>query len=132
MPWDNEIGSSQSASRCDKPSQDRGSDGKWWIGHHPERPLGQAEIDGVGHHDGNRVASEGSSQVGSSLSVEFHSNNVGPAFDQRPSERAVTGADIEDKITRANPGIFNNLCSPAATEVMPPPPCPFPGHDAPS
>jgi hypothetical protein len=69
--------------------------------------------------------------LGCSLSGELHCNNLGTAFEERPSERAIAGADIKDKVARANPGIFNDLCSPAANEVMPPPPCPFRGHDAP-
>jgi hypothetical protein len=64
--------------------------------------------------------------------VELDSNNSGAALQERPSQRTVARADIEDEITRANPGIRNDLCSPTATEVMPPPPCPFRGHDAPS
>jgi hypothetical protein len=121
----------KSASRCDQLSQDRGSDGKWWVCDHPERPLDQAEIHCVSNDDGDGTTSESASHIGSSLSVELDSNNLGTAFEEWPSERAISGADIEDKITRANPGICNYLCSPTATEVMPPPPCPFRGHDAP-
>jgi hypothetical protein len=84
------------------------------------------------YDDGHGATSEGPSQVRRSLSVEFDSNNFGAAFEERSSERATAGADIEDKFTRSNSGIRNYLCSPAATEVMPPPPCLFRGHDAPS
>jgi len=132
VPGDNEIGANQSASRGDEPSQDGGSDGKWWICDHPERPLGQAEVDCVGHDHGDRATDEGSSQGGGPLSVELNRNNSGAAFEEWPGERAIAGANVEYEITRADSGICNDLRGPAATEVVPPPTCPFRGHDAPS
>jgi hypothetical protein len=131
VPRDNEIGSNQSAPRCDESSEDRGRDGKWWVCNHPERPPRQAKVDCVGHDDGDGATSERSSQVRCPLSVELYGDDAGATFEERPDERAITGADIEDKITRSNPGIGNDLCSPAAIEVMPPPPCPLRRHDAP-
>ncbi len=102
MPRDNEIGANQSASRCDEPSQDGGSDGKWWVCDHPERPLGQAEVDCVGHDHGDRAPDEGLLRVAARLSVELHCNDLGTAFEERPGERAIAGADIEYEITPAN------------------------------
>jgi hypothetical protein len=131
VPRHDEIGANQTGPRCDEPSQDGSNDGKWWVCDHSERPLGQAEIDCIGHDHGDRATGEGSPQVGCSLRVELNCNNLGTAFEERPGERAIAGADIEYEITRSNSGICNDLCSPAATEVMPPPTCPVRGHDAP-
>ncbi len=64
--------------------------------------------------------------------MELNGNYLGAAFEERRCERSVSSTDIEHEITWVNPGIHDNLCSPAATEVMPPPTCPFLGHDAPS
>jgi len=132
VPRDYEIGTNQSASRCDEPSQDGGSDREWWVCDHPERPLGQAQVDRVGHDHGDRATDEGSSQGGCSLSMELNCNYVGAAFEERTGERTIAGADVEYEITRANSGICNDSFRPAATEVVPPPTCPFRGHDAPS
>ena len=88
MPRDNEIGAKQSASRCDEPSQDGGSDGKWWVC--------------VGHDHGDRAPDEGLLRVAARLSVELHCNDLGTAFEDRPGERAIAGADIEYEIIPAN------------------------------
>ena len=125
MPRHNEIGTNQAAPRGDEPSQDGGGDGKWGVCDHPERSLGQAQIACVGHDDCDRATGEGSSQGGCPLFVELNRNDSGPTFEERPGQRSIAGADIDDQITRADSGIGNDFCSPAATEVMPSPTCPF-------
>ena len=132
VPGDNEISSNQSAPRCNESAQNSGRDGKWWVRHHAERPSGKTEIHRVGNDHSDLPTGERLSQVGGPLGVELNGDDLGAAFEEGPGERSVSGADIEHEVTRMYPGVGNDLCSPAATEVMPPPTCPFPGHDAPS
>jgi len=132
VPGDDDIRSNEPTPRCDQASQDRRRDAKWWVCDDPKGLPWQSQIGGIGDDDGDGLAGEPCSQVGCSLSVELYGNDVGATVEQRFSESAGAGADVNDKIARTDPGISDDLRRPAPTELMPPPTCPFRGHDAPS
>ncbi len=64
--------------------------------------------------------------------MELNGDDVGTTGEQRFSEGTAAGTDVNDHIARTDPSISNDLLRPEAIEVMPPPTCPFRGHDAPS
>jgi len=132
VPGDDDICSDESTPRCDQASQDRRCDGKWWVCDDAIGPPWQSQIDCICDDNDDGPAGESCSQVGRSPGMELDGDDVGTAVEERFSESAGAGTNVNDKIARTDPGICDDLPRPAATEVMPPPTCPFRGHDAPS
>jgi hypothetical protein len=77
VPRDDDICSNESTPWSDQAPQDRRGDGKWRVCNDPVGPPWHSQIDGIGDHDGNGLAGELPSQVGRSLGMELHGNDVG-------------------------------------------------------
>ena len=71
-------------------------------------------------------------QLGGAPRVELDRDDMSATGDEGFGERASARPDVEHEIVRADPSIHDKYCSPSTTELMPPPPCPSRGHDAPS
>ena len=132
MPGDDDVGTHESASRNDEASQERNANGERRVGNDAERASWQPEVGCVGDDHGDMVFLEPPPQLGGAPRVELDRDDMSATGDEEFGKRAGARPDVEHEIARADPSIRDKYCSPSTTELMPPPPCPSRGHDAPS
>ncbi len=87
----------------------------------------EPEVGGVGFHDDDVVA-ELRAKVGRSAGMQLDRDHACAGLDERASERAPTGPDVDDEIAGAEPRVSDELLRPAGIELMPSPWCPWRGH----
>jgi len=134
MARKHEVGTTQLVGGDEQSPQERGGHRERRVRDHPERTPGQPQITRVCLHDDHgRVAKPLAKHLRPS-GMQLDGNDARAAFDQRRSDRARSGADIDDKITRADARVVDELNRGVVSEPMPSPAGARPagGHDAPS
>jgi hypothetical protein len=128
-----QVGADQPAAARGQALQQRFENAERGIGHHRERPAGEAQVGGVGAHHGHRLAGEPLPQQRRPATVQFHGHHRGTCTQQLGRERAETGTDVENEVTGRDPGRFDQAPCSGVIELVPSPAWSrVRDHDAPS
>lgn len=97
------------------------------VGHHVERPTGEAEVGGVSAHDPDPVAELGSER-GRTTIVALDGDDPSAAIEQRPRERAEARTHVEHQVAAAHARCVDQALSPGVVELVPTPALPWLSH----
>jgi hypothetical protein len=132
VPGHDDVGREEPAAAAHEAPDQRGGDAERRVGHHPERPPREPQVDRVYLHHRDRSTREPIAQLLSAAGVELEGDNARAEIDQRERQPAGPGTDVEDEIAGSDSCRNDKVTSPVVIELMPSPARPpFGGHDAP-
>jgi hypothetical protein len=99
---EDEVSPHQPAAWLKQPTEQGRGDGKRRVGDHRVRAARQSEIRGVDAHD-DHVGTEAKAEVGYPIRMGLDGNDPSAELQQRLSDNAAPGADVQDPAARPDP-----------------------------